>query len=269
MNTNTNINIFNSTLYENEINDDEISILLEEYWKITKDYFRFLIENVKIKEDKTHFYFIFIRGLNTFKYIFNFLLIYTKNLKIIIYHLKKAYLYYVEFVGQIGHDNHAYLQLNSRDATLFVYKKTIYEINNDHKKKIIMSDEDKYKYKEIYDMISNINSLIEMIIRDEEKILYENYLLKFKLLDKIISKIKKNYSKINIKILIKFLDKILYIYKDENQKKFNILEIINIFVNKLIKNKIQEDFANKLLSCKNIIEIKKLSSVKYVNWLIK
>ena len=34
---------------------------------------------------------------------------------------------------------HAYLQLNSRDATLFVYKKTIYEINNDHKKNIIIT----------------------------------------------------------------------------------------------------------------------------------
>ena len=70
-------------------------------------------------------------------------------------------------------------------------------------------------------------------------------------------------------ILIKFLDKILYIYKDNNKKKFNILEIINIFVNKLIKNKIQEDFENKLSSYKNMLEIKKLSSVKYVNWLIK
>lgn len=266
---NANINIFNSTLYKKEINNEELAILIEEYWKITKDYFKFLIENIKIKEDKTHFYFIFIRGLDTFKYIFNFLLIYTKNPKIIIYHLKKAYLYYVEFVGQIGHDNHAYLQLNSRDATLFVYKKTIYEINNDHKKNIIISDEDKNTYKEIFDIISNINSLIETIIRNEKKILYENYLSSFKLLDKIISKIKKNYSKINKNILTKFLDKILYIYKEDDKKKFNILEIINIFVNKLIKNKIQEDFENKLFSYKNIIEIKKTSSVKYINWLIK
>ena len=111
--------------------------------------------------------------------------------------------------------------------------------------------------------------MIEIIIRNEKNILYENYLLTFKLLDKILNKIKKNYGKINKNILIKFIDKILYIYKEDNKKQFNILEIINIFVNKLIKNKIQEDFVNKLFSCKNIIEIKKTSSVKYVNWLIK
>ena len=266
---NANINIFNSTLYKKEIHNEDLGILIEEYWKIMKDYFKFLIENIKIKQDKTHFYFIFIRGLNTFKYIFNFLIMYTKNSTITIYHLKKAYLYYVEFVGQIGHDNHAYLQLNSRDATLFVYKKTLYEINNDHKKNIIISDEDKNTYKEIFNIISNLNYLIETIIRNENNIVYENYLLSFKLLDKIISKIKKNYGKINKNILIKFLDKILYVYQDDNEKNFNILEIINIFVNKLIKNKIQEDFVNKLFSYKNIIEIKKTSSVKYVNWLIK
>ena len=38
---NTNINIFNSSIYKNEIKNEELSILLEEYWKITKCYFQF------------------------------------------------------------------------------------------------------------------------------------------------------------------------------------------------------------------------------------
>ena len=58
------------------------------------------------------------------------LYMYTKNLEITMHHCKKAYCYYVEFIGQIGDDNHSFLQLNSKDATLFVYKKTIFEINN-------------------------------------------------------------------------------------------------------------------------------------------
>lgn len=264
---NTNINIFNSALYQNEIKNDELSMLLEEYWKITKCYFKFLLENIKIKENKNHFYFVFNRGLNTFKYIFNFLIIYTKNPQMIIYHLKKAYLYYVEFVGQIGHDNHAYLQLNSRDATLFVYKKTIYEINNDHKKNVIITDEDKKRYKQIYDIIHCFNQLIMNIVKKEKKICYNECLLSFKILDKIISKIKKNYDIINKKILITFLNKMIYIKKENN--KFMSLEIINIFINKLIKNKISKDFEKKLTSCNNTIEMEKLSSVKYVNWLIK
>ena len=62
------------------------------------------------------------------------LLLYTKNLELVNYHCQKSYYYYVEFIGQIGDDNHSFLQLNSKDATLFVYKKTIFEINNDFKK---------------------------------------------------------------------------------------------------------------------------------------
>ena len=173
----------------------------------------------------------------------------------------------MEFIGQIGHDNHAYLQLNSRDATLFVYKKIINEINNDHKKNIIITEEERERYKKIYDIVHCFNELIVKIVKKEKKICYDNFLLNFKLIDKIIIKIKKNYNIINKKILIMFLDKMIYMNEENN--KFMCLEIINIFVNKLIKNKISKNFELKLSSCNNIIQIEKLSSVKYVNWLIK
>ena len=57
---------------------------------------------------------------------------YTKNIELTMFHSKKALYYYIEFIGQISDVSvhHSYLQLNSKDATLFVYKKTIYDINN-------------------------------------------------------------------------------------------------------------------------------------------
>lgn len=263
---NSNINIFNSKNYKKEIDKEDLSILLKEYWLIMKEYIKFLIENIKIKENKEHFYFIFKRGLDTFKHILNLLLIYTKNITLIIYHLKKSYLYYVEFVGQIGHDNHAYLQLNSRDAALFVYKKTIHEINNEQKKNTLLSDEENKKFLEYYRIINAYNNLVESIIRKEKEIKYQTIILNYKFLDKIINKIKDNYNKINNEYLIYFLEKEIYIH---NQEDINILEIVNVFINKLIKNKVSEKFKFKLNSYKNNIEIKKLSSVKYINWLIK
>ena len=60
---NTNINIFNSNIYKKDISKDDLSILLKEYWLIIKYYLKFLIENIKIKDKKEHFYFIFKRGL--------------------------------------------------------------------------------------------------------------------------------------------------------------------------------------------------------------
>lgn len=56
---------------------------------------------------------------------------YTKNLNITYIQCQKAVYYYIEFICQIGDSSHSFLQLNSKDATLFVYKKTIFEINNE------------------------------------------------------------------------------------------------------------------------------------------
>ena len=41
-----------------------------------------------------------------------------------------------EFIEQIIDIQHSFLQLSSRDASVFVYKKTIYEINNEYRKSI-------------------------------------------------------------------------------------------------------------------------------------
>ena len=64
------------------------------------------------------------------------------------FHSQKAYYFYVEFIEQITNDNNTFLQLSSRDASLYVYKKTIFEINMEFKKKIELSftPEEKQKY---------------------------------------------------------------------------------------------------------------------------
>ena len=51
------------------------------------------------------------------------------------YHSQKAFYFYVEFIEQISTDQNSFLQLSSREASLFVYKKTIFEINLEMKKK--------------------------------------------------------------------------------------------------------------------------------------
>lgn len=263
---NTTVNIFNSNIYKSDISNEDMPTLLKQYYLIVNEYYNFLIENVKILDNNDYFYFIFNRGLNTLKYILNILLIYTKNIQLIVYHLKKAYLYYVEFVGQIGHDNHAYLQLNSRDAAIFVYKKTIYEINNDHKKNYVMSEKDSEKYTEFYKVIDVINLLIYTKVKKDKIVDKDNFILKLKILSKIINKLKDNYNNINIDYFIKLVEKLCYFYNDN---RIDVLEIINVFINKLIKNKVSEKFLVNLNDINNIKQIKKLSSVKYINWLIK
>ena len=40
----------------------------------------------------------------------------------------------MEFISQIGEDSQNLLKLTTKDASLFIYKKTIFEINDDYKK---------------------------------------------------------------------------------------------------------------------------------------
>ena len=96
---------------------------------------------------------------------------YSKNIDLTIHHCKKAYCYYIEFIGQIRESSKCYLQLNSKDAILFVYKKTIFDIDYDFRKKFVMSLSEKEFLDAATTMIDIFHELILGIIYTEDKIL--------------------------------------------------------------------------------------------------
>lgn len=81
-----------------------------------------------------YFRHIVIKGIENITHVFRMLLLYTHNLELAAYNSKKSVYYFIEFIEQIGHDNHDLLKLSSTDATLFVYKKTIFAINQARRK---------------------------------------------------------------------------------------------------------------------------------------
>ena len=208
--------------------------------------------------------------MKTYKHIFNILFLYTKNFTLILHHIKKAYLYYVEFIGQIGHDNHAYLKLNSRDASLFVYKKTIYEINNDFKKDFVLTEEEKKKHFKLTKTIDIINTMILLILKNvklnNEKLTYKKIKIDIEKMEKGFLKAVNNYDKFNLDILSVLLDK-TELLKIGSPK---ILELINSAINKFLNKDYSETkVKEKLNSYKNNEKINKLTSIKYINWLFK
>ena len=68
------------------------------------------------------------RGLNSIITIFQVLLIHTKNLEFSYYHANKSLYLYVEFISQLSFDDNTILKLSSRDAVLYLYKKTIFSL---------------------------------------------------------------------------------------------------------------------------------------------
>ena len=186
------------------------------------EYFKFITENIKVKNSNFS-KFIITRGLDTITNVFNSIFYYTKNIDLTYFHCQKSFYFYVEFVGQISEDEKMFLQLSSRDATLYVYKKTIFEINNECKNTCESS-------KLLNDQIAIINgyiniykTLIYKIIQSDKNNIDKNlYIENF---EKICKKINKtNLNNENIVLLNDIIDKFNFITDDNIDYFFDIVQ---------------------------------------------
>jgi hypothetical protein len=145
--------------------------IIEKYTILIIEYLKFIIENTSIK-NKSYFKFILMRGIETITHVFDTLLYYTKNLDVSYYNSQKALYFYVEFICQIFDTQHSYLKFSSRDAVMYVYKKTLFELHSEKKKTMFgLDDEDKEKhtvlgiynklYKNIVSYILNYNEFLQ------------------------------------------------------------------------------------------------------------
>tara|TARA_Y100000768_G_C23956177_1_gene672925 strand:- start:75 stop:878 length:804 start_codon:yes stop_codon:yes gene_type:complete len=258
-----NINNYNKTLVN-------VNIVIDEYHKLCNEYLIHIINQLIIK-DNIHYLFVIERGFDLFKNIFVMLLHYTKNLELVIHHLRKSYLYYTEFIGQVGEDSNSFLQLNSKDACLFVYKKTIYDINEEFKKQYEMNEEDKevfYFLKEnVYLYTSLIKNICKYYVNDGNQFLGNNK-------NKIIKSIKVYMHKVVIELNNvdeqSCYEKI-YLFMDYiNNKHFQIdkkKSLLYHFIKKINSSTIEKKKLYKLMLEDE--EYSKLTPIKYINRLFR
>ena len=107
------------------------SEIFSKYVGLINEYLLQCLDSIHLK-DIVYYKYIIYKGIETLTHVFKILLLYTKNLNLAYIHSQKALYYYVEFICQIDDDSHSFLQLNSKDAALFVYKKTIFDINTEY-----------------------------------------------------------------------------------------------------------------------------------------
>ena len=253
-------NLYNTKNYHKNLDINNYNEYLSKYIDIINEY---LIHSSTIVQTVNTPLYIFThqRGLNTIKHIFKHLLFYTKNVDLTIHHCKKGYLYYVEFISQIGEDSHSYLQLNSKDASLFVYKKTIYEINNSHKKICKISQNEK----KIFSLMNSVIEIYERLIFisidkfDFSKI--ENRKQNFVTIEKECLKLINNF----------FLEKIVY------KTYINNCNLFSTFLNLILLDKnldinyiyaISNLFLKKIFDKKKKINVNKLQK-KMFNFISK
>lgn len=216
MNENNNIfeDFANSENYMETIENTSEEIC-NQFRFILLNYIEFILENIKIQKDKNVelLRFIILRGLDIINNVFDIILLHTKNAKMALFHCQKSFYYYVEYIEQTFNCDTSYLQLTSRDAMMYVYKKTIYSLKYDLKKEN-NTDED---LEEKIIRINHKNNLVKMYIW---KLIQNSSFINVK---KEIYKINKAYENIN---RIQDLERILILTKitDDMFNKTNNLD---------------------------------------------
>ena len=260
----SNKTIYNTDNYHKKFQKTNEEYCLK-YTDLICEFLLYTCENVYIHK-KNYFYYILSKGIETIQHIFINLLLFTKNLELTYHHCQKGFFYYVEFIGQIGDDNHAYLKLSSKDAILFVYKKTIFDINNDFRKKYELEDEDKDFINNIK-LSTNIINTITYYILKNEKICNKNKESVIQFTLKSCNTIMNKIIKINNEKLVifeRFLEKIVT-YEIPSLQFTTCLET---FINKLKKKDIENKSLEQKVSHNEFyIRLTTHSPLKVINWL--
>jgi hypothetical protein len=214
-NEETNYSLNNPDNYKKSL-DCSISIAASKYADLLIEYYKTIYSSIHLK-NPTYSKYVIIRGLDTLTNVFLNVLSSTKNIDLTCFHCQKAFYFYVEFIEQISDDEKTFLQLTSRDATTYVYKKTIFEINQELKKP--NDSEHNEKYKKIGHYVNIFQMYLLKIIHEKQKC--DELIEKMKTLcDKVIS--------LSNKIVVSDLEGI-------TDKMYNKIEDTSLFFKLLIQ----------------------------------
>lgn len=268
--------IQNTENYLKEISESEY-ILFIRFVGVIHEYISNSLEKIYIQK-KDYLKYILIKGINCITYVFRILLLYTNNLDLTLYHTTKSFYYYIEFIGQVGDDSHAFLKLNSKDAYLFVLKKTIYEINLDHKQNFVEDSKSQEKMQIMDQLIDIYNKIVILVIETYElndtnypdllKLITNNVYKLVELLLQLKSK-EKNIQEEKIKQIEETLDKFIKIYNNSKNHS-NILNYFENIFKKILKKNIQPKKLENKFNDENISNyLENLTMGRFINWLFE
>jgi hypothetical protein len=105
--------------------------IIKSFCNLINFYISYSIENMNIKDKG-----IFFKGIMVVQNIFRIILLYTKNLELAVYNTQQSIYYYIEYISQItDKEDNIFFNLSIKDAVIYVYTRTIYEIKKNYVKK--------------------------------------------------------------------------------------------------------------------------------------
>jgi len=272
-NNNNNINHYSlndSNNYKTELSNT-IGDIVNKYNTLLIEYLNFIVDNIGIK-NSAYSKFIIERGIETITHVFTLILYYSRNVDMSYYHGQRSFYFYVEFIGQISDDQHTFLNLSSRDAAMFVYKKTIFELSTDYRKNLTEPTKDTLEKLDILNMnICIFKNMIYFTLR-EMKITEKNIIISnlVKQMESMCNKLLKYKFSIQeyttIENFISLMSKTTCINK--------YYELVDLFIQKY--SKIKPESANKITDAKisekfsdaNCESKLEESSEKFIKWML-
>jgi hypothetical protein len=189
------------------------------------------------------------KGIEIISNIFLQVLMYTRNLDVTLHCCNQGIFYYIEYINQIQHKDKefVFVNLTMQDAILYIYKKTIYDINDVYIKQFQTTKEDNKILKVIELFVKFYNNIINLFIYNAEfsklefdnikKYLYEQNGIIFGLFDKqtVLIKYKKNEDFYN-DIITEMSNKLEFIYDDisKNNTYKEMLKNIDDHINDVL-----------------------------------
>jgi len=215
--------------------DVPIKEILINYTTLLNYYVIYSIENIKSKNIN-----IFNKGFSLISNVFITVLMYSRSLNTTIHHTQKAILYYIEYISQItDKDETMFFNLTLKDAIVYVYTKTIYDINENIRATFVMTKYENSLFKILHILIQNYNNIILFLTRIEifsEKELSDkkDVLLNIHLLfNEHILKYYNNIHSTTVETNIKKIDKCINSLYSINTQDISIEDILCIINNNL------------------------------------
>lgn len=225
------------------------------------------IQNVEFKK------VVVSKGIDLINNIFSILLLYSKNLELSFFNSQKAYCYYCEFIGQIMNENNSFLKLNINDSLMFIYRKIIYNIDQDFREKYILNNVENKFLINIKYICNDYNNLIYNMLNYSNECFSKEQIMDIKTLELIIgtnTKIFNKYISFEYQTkIICYIDTLLIKLKDNSIHLNSAFNIIELFIKTYVKKEDSlVDFEiNVEKNIENLTDIHNIPSKKIVELL--
>lgn len=267
-NTNSMYMLYYTSNYKPIIQNNNCDILTT-FVQVICEYMSLISEKSMIKR-VNHYRFVFSRGIDIIIQVFTTIFCFTKNLELTFYHSQKAYYFYIEFIEQMSDDNVRFLNLSSRDAMMFVYKKTIFELNEDAKKNMKQPTKDERVVLENMRVQIHIFKSITLFAINHSEFKFEEKNACIHRLSDYIKQLSESINHNRFKEeYSEYLSSLTHMLVDTNISISDFFNVCNEFVNKLgTKKKINAiPFKMKLYDTEIIDFVNENQTPEIVNWL--